>query len=112
MRFTTRTAVLAAALSLPLCAALASYALAADPPDPNVPSGVEIGESTSVGERAGTVTPPPSTTTTPPPKPAPPATKVVPPAPPVIDDDQGDDDGDGDDGGDDDDGDGDGDGDD
>lgn len=98
MRFTTRMAVLAAAVSLPLCAALASYALAADPAAPNVPPDVQIGESASQGSQTTTTT----TTPAPPPTVPPPAphTEVVPHAPPLSDDD--DDDDDDDDGGDDD----------
>jgi hypothetical protein len=108
MRFTSRMAVLAAAVSLPLCAALASYALAADPGSPSVPPEVRIGESAEQHSSSATTT---TTTTTvaPPPPPPPPAvpppaphTEVVPHAPPVSDDDDGggddDDDGGGDDG--------------
>jgi len=94
MRLTTRTAVLAIALALPLVAALASYLLAADPPPPRVPATVEIGEANP--------SLPPLTSPPPPPPPKPstqPPTQVVPPPPPVGDDD-GDDGGD-DDGGDD-----------
>jgi hypothetical protein len=86
MRLSSRTVVLAAAIALPLGAALASYALASDPRAPQVPPVVHIGEDN-----------PAPTTTTPPPLPTttttkPPVTTVVPP-PPVGGDDDDDDDG-------------------
>lgn len=88
MRLTSRTAVLVAAVCLPLGVALGSYLLAVDPAAPRVPGIVRIGEASPAGA--------PTTTTTTTPVPPPAATQVVPPAPPVSDDDD-DDDGDDDD---------------
>lgn len=78
MRLSSRTVVLAAAIALPLGAALASYALAGDPQAPQVPPVVRIGEDNPA---------PPTTTTPPPPTTKPPATTVVPPPPVGGDDD-------------------------
>jgi hypothetical protein len=88
MRLSSRTVVLAAAIALPLGAALASYALAGDPRAPSVPPVVRIGEDNPAPPATTTTPPPPATTT------KPPATTVVPP-PPVggDDDDDGPDDG-------------------
>lgn len=90
MRLSSRTVVLAAAIALPLGAALASYALAGDPRAPSVPPVVRIGEDNPAPPTTTTTPPPPTTTTT-----RPPATTVVPPPPVGGDDD--DDDGPGDD---------------
>lgn len=108
MKIASRRVVLAAAVALPLAAAVASFALAEDAAPPDVPAPVRVGESAN----PSTATPVPSTTT---PKATPSREESEPPTPrrttqvvsppPVIDDDDdgGDDDGGSDDSGDDDD---------
>ncbi|MGQ0778626.1 MAG: hypothetical protein ACT4NY_30145 [Pseudonocardiales bacterium] len=91
MKFDSRLTVVAAALALPLGAALASYALADDVEAPNVPARVQIGE---LSNRTSVTPPPTSVASGASCVPAPePSAQVVPPPPPVSDDDNDDDDG-------------------
>ncbi|MGH3913176.1 MAG: hypothetical protein ACRDTC_07170 [Pseudonocardiaceae bacterium] len=88
MKFDSRLTVVAAALALPLGAALASYALADDLDPPHVPAQVQIGESSSRMSE----TPPPTSVASGPSN-APtgaPSAQAVPP-PPVSDDDDNED---------------------
>jgi hypothetical protein len=102
MRFASRRLVLAAAIALPLAAALGSFALTDDAPPPNVPPHVRVGESAVPTEPSPPTSTPPTTTGPPTPTKRPPATAEVVPPPPPVEDDGGDDD-DSDDGADDDD---------
>ncbi|MGH3932843.1 MAG: hypothetical protein ACRDTF_23035 [Pseudonocardiaceae bacterium] len=80
MKFDSRLTVVAAALALPLGAALASYALAGDVKEPNVPARVQIGESNSrVPPTLPSASVPAATS----------STQVVSPPLPLSDDDDG-----------------------
>lgn len=92
MRFASRRLVLAAAIALPLAAALGSFALTDDAPPPDVPVHVRVGESAVPTEPSPPAPTPPTPTTTTAPSKRPPATAEVVPPPPPVEDDGGDDD--------------------